>query len=355
MAASSETIDAPPLLEVDDLVVRFRGGGRVVRAVNSVSFTVGVGETVGIVGESGSGKTVTMMSILRLLPSPPAEVTGGTAKLLGEDLFVASETRLRELRGQSVAIVFQDPMTSLNPVIKIGEQIREAIWVHDRDGSRRDHLNRVTELLELVGVPDASRRSGQYPHEFSGGMRQRAMIAMAIANRPALLIADEPTTALDVTIQAQVIDVLMEAKRELGAATVLITHDLGVVADITDRVLVMYAGRIVEQGSTAGMFARPRHPYTIGLIASLPSIDVRRTRLYSIPGQPPNLAHLPTGCAFRTRCAVGRDRPRCRDELPVLVPTESAHSVACHFLDEVAEWAATDAFRPEAAPTGSDA
>jgi len=351
---SPESGGTPPILEVDDLVVRFRGGGRVVRAVNSVSFSVHVGETIGIVGESGSGKTVTMLAILGLLPSPPAEVLSGTARLLGEDLLAASQARLRELRGQNVAMVFQDPMTSLNPVIKVGEQIREALWVHDRNGSKAEHMARVVELLDLVGVPQPARRAAQYPHEFSGGMRQRAMIAMAIANDPALLVADEPTTALDVTIQAQVIDVLMEAKRASGAATVLVTHDLGIVSEIADRVMVMYAGRIVEQGPTAGLFDQPRHPYTIGLLASLPSIDARRSRLYSIPGQPPNLADLPSsGCPFRNRCAVGRTRTRCSTEQPELIPVEIGHTVACHYLDDVAAWAKSDPFREDEPSSGA--
>jgi oligopeptide/dipeptide ABC transporter ATP-binding protein len=350
---SPESGGTSPILQVDDLVVRFRGGGRVVRAVNSVSFSVYAGETVGIVGESGSGKTVTMLSILGLLPSPPAEVMSGTARLFGEDLLAASPSRLRELRGQKVAMVFQDPMTSLNPVIKVGEQIREAIWVHDRDGSKVDHMARVVELLDLVGVPQPARRAKQYPHEFSGGMRQRAMIAMAIANNPVLLVADEPTTALDVTIQAQVIDVLMEAKRASGAATVLVTHDLGIVSEIADRVIVMYAGRIVEQGPTAALFAQPRHPYTIGLLASLPSIDARQSRLYSIPGQPPNLADVPSGCPFRTRCAVGRTRTRCSTEQPELIPVEIGHAVACHYLDDVAAWAESDPFREDEPISGA--
>ena len=335
----------PALLAVDDLAVGFRSAGRTLRALDGVSFAVRPRETVGLVGESGSGKTITMLAVLGLLPTPPAVVLGGTARLDGEDLLVADPDRLRQLRGRKVAMIFQDPMTSLNPVIRIGEQIREALWVHDRDGSARDHELRVVELLELVGVPEPARRARQYPHEFSGGMRQRAMIAMAIANRPALLVADEPTTALDVTIQAQVIDVLMDAKDATGAATILVTHDLGLVADVTDRVLVMYAGRIVEEAPTNELFDAPAHPYTVGLLASLPSLERRRERLYSIPGQPPSIAAIPSGCPFRTRCAVGRDRGVCAAERPALLAVVGAgpgHRCACHFPADVAAWSARE-------------
>ncbi|HQZ32900.1 MAG TPA: ABC transporter ATP-binding protein [Ilumatobacteraceae bacterium] len=330
---------APALLEVDDLVVTFRGAGRVGYAVSSVSFRVDVGETVAIVGESGSGKTVTILSILGLVPSPPAHIASGTARFLGVDLLSADQEQLRAIRGKDVGVVFQDPMTSLNPVITVGEQIREAIWVHDRHGSRAAHMTRVEELLALVGIPQPAERAKQYPHEFSGGMRQRAMIAMAIANRPKLLIADEPTTALDVTIQAQVIDVLMEAKRSSGAATIIVSHDLGLVAEIADRVIVMYAGRIVEEATADDLFDQPRHPYTVGLLASLPSLDQRRERLPSIPGQPPQITEKIVGCPFRTRCGLGHDRERCATEQPPLIEVVSGHRAACHYVDEVADWA----------------
>jgi oligopeptide/dipeptide ABC transporter ATP-binding protein len=343
--------DAPALLEVDDLVVTFRGAGRVVHAVTSVGFTVDVGETLAIVGESGSGKTVTMLSILGLVPSPPAEIVSGTARFLGEDLLSARPERMRSIRGQDVGVVFQDPMTSLNPVIPVGEQIREAIWVHDRSGSRPAHMTRVVELLELVGIPQPAQRATQYPHELSGGMRQRVMIAMAIANRPKLLIADEPTTALDVTIQAQVMDVLMDAKQSSGAATIIVSHDLGLVAEVADRVIVMYAGRIVEQASADDLFDRPRHPYTVGLLASLPSLDQRRFRLSSIPGQPPQMTHTIVGCPFRPRCGLGRDRELCASEHPPLVELGRGHRAACHFVDEVSGWAAHSA--PVQVGTGS--
>ena len=337
--ATSTSPAAPPaLLEVDDLVVGFRSAGRVVTALHGVSFAIDKGETLGIVGESGSGKTVLMLSVLGLLPAS-AEVLGGVARLDGEDLLRAGRERLRELRGDRVAMIFQDPMTSLNPVIRVGEQIREAMWVHGRGGSKAEQWKRVIDLLLLVGVPEPARRARQYPHEFSGGMRQRAMIAMAIANDPALLVADEPTTALDVTIQAQVMDVLMAAKAATGAATILVTHDLGLVAEVADRVMVMYAGRIVERGTTADLFDQPAHPYTVGLLASRPSLGVRRTRLPSIPGQPPSIGALPTGCPFRTRCAVGRHRSRCAAEVPALLPVAAGHDAACHFVDDVREWA----------------
>ena len=346
--------DAPALLEVDDLVVTFRSAGRVVHAVSSVGFTVDVGETLAIVGESGSGKTVTMLSILGLVPSPPADIVSGTARFMGVDLLSADSEQMRSIRGKDVGVVFQDPMTSLNPVITVGVQIREAIWVHDRHGSRSEHMERVMELLDLVGIPQPAQRAKQYPHEFSGGMRQRAMIAMAIANRPKLLIADEPTTALDVTIQAQVIDVLMNAKQSSGAATIIISHDLGLVAEIADRVIVMYAGRIVEQATTDDLFDRPRHPYTVGLLASMPSLDHRRARLSSIPGQPPQMTDTIVGCPFRSRCGLGRDRERCAIERPPLVELAAEHWAACHYVDEVTGWAAAAALAEVGAANGTE-
>jgi oligopeptide/dipeptide ABC transporter ATP-binding protein len=340
-----------PLLQVDDLRVRFESHDRTVNAVNGVSFNVFPGETVGIVGESGSGKTVTVLSLLGLVPSPPARIDSGRALFEGRDLLALDADALRSLRGKDVAVVFQDPMTSLNPVIKVGEQLREALWTHARDTDDDVHRARAIELLALVGVPQPERRYHQYPHEFSGGMRQRAMIAMAIANRPKLLIADEPTTALDVTIQAQVLDVLMAAKAETGAATVLITHDLGLVAQVADRVAVMYAGRIVEEGTIEDIFLRPSHPYTIGLLASLPSIEGRERRLYSIPGQPPLLDSLPEGCSFRPRCAIGSDRPLCAEEAPDLHVVEEGHRAECHYVAEAMTWA-VDRLRDPGPATG---
>ena len=324
-----------PLLQVDDLRVRFESHDRTVNAVNGVSFNVFPGETVGIVGESGSGKTVTVLSLLGLVPSPPARIDSGRALFEGRDLLALDADALRSLRGKDVAVVFQDPMTSLNPVIKVGEQLREALWTHARDTDDDVHRARAIELLALVGVPQPERRYHQYPHEFSGGMRQRAMIAMAIANRPKLLIADEPTTALDVTIQAQVLDVLMAAKAETGAATVLITHDLGLVAQVADRVAVMYAGRVVEEGASSSILNDPRHPYTRGLWQSLPRSRggaPGKAKLAAMAGMVPHLAALPPGCAFSPRCPV-RFEP-CDLAVPTLQAVagsgDRSHQSACY-------------------------
>ena len=328
-----------PLLTVENLTVRFKSPDQVINAVNGVSFSIDLGETLGIVGESGSGKTVTVLSILGLIPKPPGEVTAGRALFDGKDLLSLSGEALRSIRGREVSMVFQDPMTSLNPVIRVGEQLREALWTHNPSDSKSSHRRRGVQLLDMVGIPQPERRYNQFPHEYSGGMRQRAMIAMAMANRPKLLIADEPTTALDVTIQAQVIETLKAAREETGAASILITHDLGLVSQIADRVIVMYAGRIVEEGRITDIFSRPRHPYTIGLLASIPSIQEKRTKLYSIPGQPPDMASVPPGCPFHPRCAIGTERPACRSESPVLVPMGTSQQAACHFTDEAASWA----------------
>ncbi len=328
-----------PLLTVDRLCVRFNTPDQVINAVNGVSFSIGAGETLGIVGESGSGKTVTVLSILGLIPRPPGEITVGRALFEGKDLLSLSAEALRSIRGREISMVFQDPMTSLNPVIRVGEQIREALWTHNPSSPNDAHRRRGVELLEMVGIPQPERRYNQFPHEYSGGMRQRAMIAMAMANRPKLLIADEPTTALDVTIQAQVIETLKAAREETGAASILITHDLGLVSQIADRVIVMYAGRIVEEGNIADIFSRPRHPYTIGLLASIPSIQRKRTKLYSIPGQPPDMANVPPGCPFHPRCAIGRERSVCRSDTPQLLDLGTGQQAACHFTDEAASWA----------------
>ena len=298
------------------------------------------GETLGIVGESGSGKTVTVLSVLGLIPSPPGRIPEGVARFKGTDLLSLSDDDLRSIRGSQIAVVFQDPMTSLNPVMRVGDQIREAIWAHDKKGERQAHRERAIELLRLVDVPQPERRYHQYPHEFSGGMRQRGMIAMAMANSPELLIADEPTTTLDVTIQAQVINVLIAAKEETGAATVLITHDLGLVSQVADRVLVMYAGKVVEEGTVDDIFATPSHPYTIGLLSSLPSISARRGRLYTIPGQPPDMTEVAPGCSFRPRCHIGKDKPECADLTPTLQVVDGRHKAACHFQDLARAWSA---------------
>ena len=330
--------DAVPLLEIDELAVEFRTEEGVVTAVDGASFTVAESEIVGVVGESGSGKSVTAMSILGLV-KPPGRRSGGAIRFRGRDLGELSATSMRAMRGGEIAMIFQDPMTALNPVVSIGRQIVEALRLHDRGIGRQAARTRAVELLALVGMPHPESRFRQYPHEFSGGMRQRAMIAMAIANRPDLLIADEPTTALDVTIQAQVLDLLRVAQRETGAATLLITHDLGVVAELADRVVVMYAGRVVEQGDVTTIFSAPRHPYTLGLLESLPRLDRDVEELHPIPGSPPSLLNRPSGCAFHPRCPMVRDR--CRTTRPALLPVELAagrdHRSACHFAEDLGD------------------
>ncbi|WP_026402312.1 ABC transporter ATP-binding protein [Actinomadura rifamycini] len=322
-----------PLLEIEDLVVEFDTDEGTVRAVDGAGYTVLPGETLGVVGESGSGKSVTAMSALGLI-KPPGRVASGRIVFDGVDLRGLPPRELRRLRGGRIAMIFQDPMTALNPVMTIGGQLTEALRLHDARMSRAAARRRAADLLALVGVPGAAKRLKQYPHEFSGGMRQRAMIAMAIANEPDLLIADEPTTALDVTVQAQVLDLLREARRETGAATVLITHDLGVVAEMADRVVVMYAGRVVEHGPVAEIFRAPRHPYTRGLLDSLPRMDEDADELTPIPGAPPAPGEVTAGCPFAPRCAMVRDR--CRTERPEFAPTGPGRTSACHFHAELA-------------------
>jgi oligopeptide/dipeptide ABC transporter ATP-binding protein len=322
-----------PLLKIESLSVEFPTDGGVVHAVDGVSLSVWPGEIVAVVGESGSGKSVTAMSVLRLLHEPPARVTCGTMSFRGEDLRTMSAAELRAVRGGPVGMIFQDPMTALNPVMTIGDQIAEAVLLHQRKPDKRAARTRAVELLRLVGVPDPGQRVRQYPHEFSGGMRQRAMIAMAIANDPDLIIADEPTTALDVTIQAQVLALLRKAQAETGAATVLITHDLGVVAELADRVVVMYAGRVMETANVLDLFKNPRHPYTLGLLASLPRMDVETDQLDPIPGNPPNMAEPPAGCPFHPRCPMARDI--CRRDRPDLFDIGDGRRSACHFHEEV--------------------
>ena len=326
---------AEPVLSIRDLTVEFKTEDGIVHAVESVSYDVFPGETLGIVGESGSGKSVSMLAVLGLIPQPPGRIVTGEAIFKGRDVMKMSKGELRRLRGGDMAMVFQDPMTSLNPVLKVGFQLTEAIQAH-KDVSDDKARERAIHLLELVGVPNATQRFDQYPHEFSGGMRQRAMIAMAIANEPSLLIADEPTTALDVTIQAQIIQVLRTAQEETGAATILITHDLGLVAELCDRVVVMYGGRTVEKGDVFTIFEQPRHPYTIGLMESLPGLTVGQESLQPIPGQPPSLISLPPGCAFHPRCSLSNGRVRCRTEIPALRPAgKPEHISACHFHEEL--------------------
>ncbi|MCF6470853.1 ABC transporter ATP-binding protein [Nonomuraea sp. MG754425] len=323
-----------PLLEIADLVVEFATDGGLVRAVDGAGYTVAPGETLGVVGESGSGKSVTAMAALGLI-RPPGRITSGRIVFDGADLRTASPRELRRLRGGRIAMIFQDPMTSFNPVLSIGAQVAEALRLHRPGLSRAGARERAAELLTLVGVPDARRRLRQYPHEFSGGMRQRALIAMAIANDPDLLIADEPTTALDVTVQAQVLDLIRLTRRETGAATVLITHDLGVVAELADRVVVMYAGRVVEHGPVAEIFGAPRHPYTRGLLASLPRLDDDAGALTPIPGTPPAPGEAVAGCPFAPRCALARER--CRTERPGLAASGPRRASACHFHPELVQ------------------
>ncbi len=326
-----------PLLSIKNLAVEFKTDDGIVQAVDDISYDVFPGETLGIVGESGSGKSVSTLSILGLIPQPPGRIVSGEAVFKGRDLLKLKKKELQRLRGDEVAMVFQDPMTSLNPVLRVGNQVGEAIKAHYPKESDDKVKERVIELLRLVGVPNPDVRYTQYPHEFSGGMRQRAMIAMAIANSPSLLIADEPTTALDVTIQAQVLEVLKTVQEETDAATILITHDLGIVAELCERVLVMYAGKIVEQGDVHTIFQNPRHPYTIGLMDSLPKLTEDEDWLRPIPGQPPSLINRPSGCAFHPRCFLSQGRLPCHTEVPPLRSTDVGedHLSACHFAEEL--------------------
>jgi oligopeptide/dipeptide ABC transporter ATP-binding protein len=309
--------DGGPLLEVSDLRTYFRTDAGVVRAVDGVSFHVLPGEVLGIVGESGCGKSVTALSIMQLIPRPPGElVDGSSIRFRGEELVGATERRLRELRGDDMAMIFQEPMTSLNPVYTIGDQIAESLRLH-RSMTQRAARDRAIEMLRLVGIPAAETRVDDYPHQLSGGQRQRVMIAMALSCEPDLLIADEPTTALDVTIQAQILELLAELRARLGMAMILITHDLGVVAEVCDRVVVMYAGQVVEHGTVDRLFREPRHPYTEGLLRAVPRLGVRHEQLAVIPGTVPSASDWPAGCRFHTRCPYGWDR--CAEHTPPLL------------------------------------
>ena len=328
-----------PVLSIRDMTVEFGTEDGVVKAVTGVNYDLFPGEILGVIGESGAGKSVSVMTMLDLIPKPPGRVVSGEAIFKGRDLLTMSKSELRDVRGGDIAMIFQDPMTSLNPVLKVGTQIAEAVLAHNPKASDDDARNRAVELLELVGVPNAEQRVDQYPHEFSGGMRQRGMIAMAIANSPSVLIADEPTTALDVTIQAQIVEVLKTAQRETHAATILITHDLGLIAELADRVVVMYAGRVVELSDVFTIFNSPRHPYTVGLMNSLARVDIDKEALLPIPGQPPSMISPPPGCAFHPRCLHSRGRARCRTEIPELRVAEGGgddHRSACHFAEELA-------------------
>ncbi|MCZ8123313.1 MAG: ABC transporter ATP-binding protein [Magnetospirillum sp.] len=314
------------LLEIEDLRTWFFTADGVVRAVDGVSYSVKPGETLAVVGESGCGKSVTAMSILRLLPSPPARIVSGAIRFQGRDLLAADEAEMRRIRGNEISMIFQEPMTSLNPVYTVGRQIAETLELHQGLTTKAADA-RAVEMLELVRIPEAARRAKEYPHQLSGGMRQRVMIAMALACKPKLLIADEPTTALDVTIQAQILELMLDLKEKVGAAIVLITHDLGVVAETAQRVVVMYAGRKVEEASVEELFARPMHPYTLGLMGSIPRLAGGAERLTEIPGIVPRLTKPIVGCAFAERCAYAVER--CRVETPPLEEKAPGHVAAC--------------------------
>ena len=324
---------AMPILDVKGLKTVFRTRGGEVHAVNSVDFDLRPGELLGVVGESGSGKSVTMMSLLRLLPSPPAEMRDGTVMFGGQDLLKISPEELRQVRGSKIGFIFQDPMTSLNPVYTIGFQLAEPLRAH-LGMSKAQARARSIELLRLVGIPDAERRLKDYPHQFSGGMRQRVMIAIALACDPQVLIADEPTTALDVTIQAQIIELMKELRQKLGMAIIWVTHDLGVIAGIADRVMVMYAGQIVEEGPVTEIFRDPQHPYTQALLKTVPAVrGPRAEKLQVIEGQPPIMHEAPVECSFRNRCQFAFDR--CSQENPTLTKVSApGHRAACFLLDK---------------------
>jgi oligopeptide/dipeptide ABC transporter ATP-binding protein len=315
-----------PLLEIEDLRTSFPTGAGEARAVDGVSLALDEGRTLGLVGESGCGKTMTALSIMRLVP-PPGRIAHGRLRFAGRDLLAVSEAEMRAMRGNEIAMIFQEPTTSLNPLFTIGDQVAEAILLHQRLGRRAARAGAI-EMLRLVEIPEAERRADDYPHQLSGGMRQRVMIAMALSCRPRLLIADEPTTALDVTIQAQILDLLGDLQRRMGMALLLVTHDLGVVAERTDEVAIMYAGRIVEHAAVGDIFARPLHPYTRGLMRSIPKVGAQRQRrLESIPGAVPDLLHLPSGCRFRDRCPLAV--AACAEADPPLERHGAGHVVAC--------------------------
>jgi oligopeptide transport system ATP-binding protein len=315
------------LLNVQDLETHFRTREGTVHAVNGVSFHLKEGETLGIVGESGCGKSVTVMSMLRLIPSPPGKVVAGKAFYQGKDLLTASDEEIRHIRGSQISMIFQDPMTSFNPVLTIGRQLSEPLETH-MAMNKQQALDRSSEMLKMVGIPNPKDRLNDYPHQFSGGMRQRAMIAMALTCNPQILIADEPTTALDVTIQAQIVDLAKRIRDELGMAMIWITHDLGIIAGLADRVAVMYAGYIIEEADVKTLYADPQHPYTLGLLGSLPRMDMsEKKRLVSIEGLPPVLYKTPTACPFAPRCTFKVER--CLNENPPLLKVGSNHNAAC--------------------------
>jgi oligopeptide transport system ATP-binding protein len=320
------------LLEVKDLSTYFETEDGVVKAVDGISFELKRGETLGIVGESGSGKSVANLSLMRLIPEPPGKIVSGEILFGGHDVLKLSTREVRDIRGKQIAMIFQDPMTSLNPFMRISKQLMEVTQLH-LGHSKEQARAHAMRMLEQVGIPDARERADSYPHEFSGGMRQRVMIAMALSCQPELLIADEPTTALDVTIQAQILELIKRLKAETGASVILITHDLGVVAGMTDHIIVMYAGKVFEQAPTAELFARPGNPYTRGLLRSVPDPAAEQGSLYQIPGLPPDLARLPPGCPFAPRCE--RAEEICQREFPPFVQLTREHYSLCHFADKV--------------------
>jgi len=324
-----------PLLQVEALRVEFNTRDGVARVIDDLDIALNSGEILGIVGESGCGKSMTALSIMGLVPTPPGRITGGTIHLADENLLEASEQRMRQVRGNDISMIFQEPMTSLNPVFSIGDQIAETVMLHEKR-RRQDAWDWAVEMLEAVGIPDAEQRASEYPHQMSGGMRQRVMIAMALACQPQVLIADEPTTALDVTVQAQIFDLLKELRERTGAAIILITHDMGAIAEMTERVVVMYAGRKVEDGPVDEILAAPRHPYTSGLIACVPHLSLdptsERPLLVEIPGIVPSLTQIGQGCPFAPRCAQAMDK--CRQDMPPRRRVSAGHSVACWLVEQ---------------------
>ncbi|MCH9013016.1 MAG: ABC transporter ATP-binding protein [Proteobacteria bacterium] len=323
------------ILEIENLQTQFFTSAGTVRAVDGITYTVNQGETVAIVGESGCGKSVSALSILRLIPDPPGRVVGGSIRFMGMDILALSDAEIRKVRGRRIAMVFQEPMTSLNPVLTIGRQLTETLEHHLGMASEAATA-RAAELLGMVGISDPERRLTQYPHHLSGGMRQRVMIAMALSCEPELIIADEPTTALDVTIQAQILELMRDLTKRLGVALIIITHNLGVVARYADRVNVMYAGKIIEQGSALQIYHQPSHPYTLGLLKSVPRLDQpRKKKLDPIEGQPPDLTRLGAGCAFQPRCRYAVER--CANEIPALEPVSEGHTSACWQKDNLGQ------------------
>ncbi|MDA3648071.1 ABC transporter ATP-binding protein [Saccharopolyspora indica] len=332
MSTEDEKTAGERLLEVEDLHVEFRTRDGVAKVLNGVNYHVDAGETLAVLGESGSGKSVTAQTVMGILDIPPGAITGGAIRYRGEDLLAASDSRRRELRGESMAMIFQDALSALNPVYTVGFQIAEQLRLR-RGMSRKDAMNKAVDLLDQVKIPNAKQRVKEYPHQFSGGMRQRAMIAMSLALDPTLLIADEPTTALDVTVQAQIMDLLDELRRERGMGLILITHDLGVVAEVADRIVVMYAGRIVESSDAYSLYKKPGHPYTEGLMRSIPRLDLKGQELETIKGLPPNLLAAPPGCPFHPRCP--RAEERCSTEVPANHQLGLGRISACHFAEEL--------------------